>query len=137
MASCATETNVDKNEVSEETQYHALDLSNMDKSIRSQDDFFMYVNGSWVNKTEIPGDQGSWGSFNELRETNNKTVLEVLESASTSDKYAADSDQKKAANYYAVGLDSMAAENAGLTPLQPFFDKIDAITNTDELFSLM
>tara|TARA_R110002050_G_scaffold204327_1_gene339570 strand:+ start:57462 stop:59531 length:2070 start_codon:yes stop_codon:yes gene_type:complete len=137
MASCATETNVDKNEVSEETQYHALDLSNMDKSIRSQDDFFMYVNGSWVNKTEIPGDQGSWGSFNELRETNNKTVLEVLESASTSDKYAADSDQKKAANYYAVGLDSMAAENAGLTPLQPFFDKIDAITNTDELISYL
>lgn len=136
--SCASDNSTVKQEEKPVVeQHHGLDLSNMDKSIRAQDDFFMHVNGSWVENTEIPGDQGSWGAFNELRENNNKVVLEVLESASSSSKYDANSDQKKAANYYAVGMDSAAAEKAGLSPLDPFFSKIDAISNKEDLINYL
>ena len=136
-ASCSSESVVEKKEETPVVENHGLDLSNMDKSIRAQDDFFMHVNGTWVKNTEIPGDQGSWGSFNELRENNNKTVLEVLESAASSAKYDENSDQKKAANYYAVGIDSAAAEKAGLSPLDPFFSKIDAISSKEELINYL
>ncbi|MGB0391817.1 MAG: M13 family peptidase, partial [Salibacteraceae bacterium] len=87
-ASCASDKAVEpKAETASEAPSAGLDLSNMDKDMRAQDDFFMHVNGTWVKNTEIPADQGSWGSFNELRENNNKTVLEVLETASSSSKY--------------------------------------------------
>ena len=34
-----------------------IDMANMDTSVRPQDDFFRYVNGTWLDTTEIPADQ--------------------------------------------------------------------------------
>ena len=38
-----------------------IDFAGMDTSVRPQDDFYSYANGSWVEITEIPGDQSGWG----------------------------------------------------------------------------
>ena len=46
-----------------------IDFAGMDTSVRPQDDFFAYANGTWVETTEIPGDQSGWGSFNILRDS--------------------------------------------------------------------
>ena len=43
-------------------------LENFDKSARPQDDLNQYVNGAWMEKTEIPDDRSSVGSFFDLRE---------------------------------------------------------------------
>jgi predicted metalloendopeptidase len=45
-----------------------IDIPNMDTSVRPQDDFFTYLNGSWIKTTEIPGDKSSWGTFAKLRD---------------------------------------------------------------------
>ena len=37
-----------------------INVSNMDKKIKPNDDFFRYVNGSWLDKTEIPADKTTW-----------------------------------------------------------------------------
>ena len=39
----------------------------MDKSVKPSDDFFKFVNGTWLKNTEIPADKTRWGSFDELR----------------------------------------------------------------------
>jgi putative endopeptidase len=39
------------------------------------------VNGSWLDKAEIPADRTSWGSFNELRKKTDADVLEILNEA--------------------------------------------------------
>lgn len=111
----------------------AIDLSNMDSTISPADDFFMFVNGKWVEKTEIPSDQGRWGSFNELREVNNKIVLKVLEEAAKSGKYEEGTDQYKASNFYSIGMDSLLAEKAGIQPLTPIFENIAAILTKEDL----
>ncbi len=49
----------------EEEKIPGIIVENMDTSVRPNDDFFRYVNGSWLDKTEIPADRTSWGSFNE------------------------------------------------------------------------
>ena len=54
-------------------------LENMDTSVKPTDDFFRYVNGSWVDKTEIPDDQTSWGGFNELRKKTDADVLDTIQ----------------------------------------------------------
>ena len=38
----------------------------MDKSVNPADNFNRYVNGSWLDNTEIPADRTRWGSFDEL-----------------------------------------------------------------------
>src|SRR4051812_38478435 len=67
-------------------QGHALgfDTTAFDKSVRPQDDFFRYVNGTWLKNTEIPSDATSWGSFNELREKSRDGLHTILEEASKS-----------------------------------------------------
>lgn len=110
-----------------------LDLSKIDSTTSPAEDFFRYANGRWLDETEIPGDQGTWGSFNELIETNNNVVLSVLEKAAKSDRYDEDSDQKKAGYFYSVGMDSLLAEKGGIDPIRPYLDHVDKIENIQDL----
>ena len=120
-------------ESKEEATVQAIELANMDSTINPADDFFRFVNGKWLDKTEIPGDQGRWGSFNELREENNEVVLSVLENAAKSGKYEDGTDQKKAGDFYSIGMDSLLAESAGIQPLKPYLEKIESISNIQDL----
>ena len=105
-------------------------LANMDTTINPSDDFFLFMNGSWLERTEIPAEQGRWGSFNELQEFNNDVLLRVLNNAAeNTEKYAEGSDEAKAAQFYKVGMDSAKAETLGLKPIQPLLNQIDSINN--------
>jgi len=108
-------------------------LENMDTTQNPADDFFKFVNGNWLGSTEIPDDQGRWGSFNELREANNEVVLTVLETAAKSEAYGEGTDERKVADFYDSGMDSLRAEAAGVAPLQPYLDQIEGIQNMDDL----
>ena len=67
----------------------------------------------------IPPDRGAWGSFNELRDHNNTIALQVLEKAVRNTEYLEGTDQRKAADFYSLGMDSLAAEV--ITLLKPVF----------------
>lgn len=56
-----------------------VDLSFMDKSVRPQDDFFQFANGTWVKENPIPASESRWGSFNELEQENQKKLTAILE----------------------------------------------------------
>ncbi len=62
-------------------------VENMDTSVRPNDDFFRHVNGNWLDKTEIPADRTSWGSFGELRKTTDADVLTILNDAIEEDNF--------------------------------------------------
>ena len=117
----------------ENTEVVAINTSYMDSTVRPADDFFRFVNGKWIEQTDIPGDEGRWGSFNELREMTNETVLDVLENAGKSGKYDDGTDQKKATDFYSIGMDSLLAEKAGAKPLEPYFEQIASIQNVKDL----
>jgi predicted metalloendopeptidase len=53
----------------------------MDKTVKPANDFFRYVNGTWLDNTEIPSDRTRWGSFDELRQR--QTALAILKEAAT------------------------------------------------------
>jgi len=111
-----------------------INLENIDTAVRPQDDFFTYVNGGWIKKTTIPADQGRWGSFNELREFNNDAVLKVLKSAGANTQlYPEGTDQRKAADFYSIGMDSLLAERAGTEPIKPYIDKINNISSKSDI----
>jgi len=42
-----------------------INLEFMDNSVTPVDDFFKYVNGKWLDNTEIPDDKTRWGSFDD------------------------------------------------------------------------
>ena len=44
-----------------------VDLSSLDKNVRPGDNFFEYVNGSWLKRATIPADRSSTGAFDDLQ----------------------------------------------------------------------
>ncbi len=135
-----------KKENSDNKEIHGIITENMDKKVRPNDDFFRYVNGSWLDKTEIPADRTSWGSFNELRKKTNEDVLEILNEAieqnnmsnlkDAEGKLKLDTDQKKAIDLYETIMDTVARNKAGIDPVKPFLAKIDAVKNLTDLQKL-
>ena len=117
----------------EEEPVRAINLSHMDSTVRLQDDFFLAVNGNWIKQTDIPGDQGRWGSFNELREFNNEAVLKVLEKAMNGEDLPVGSDQAKGVGFYRIGMDSLLAEERGVEPLKPWLEKIGQVRDAESL----
>src|SRR5690242_742737 len=88
---------------------HGLDLSAMDTSVRPGDDFFLYANGSWLKRTEIPADQSRWGSFTILRDKAAKRTADLIQEAAKSNPPAG-SDARKVGDYYASFMDEAAIE---------------------------
>ena len=45
-----------------------VDVDNMDPNVRPGEDFFRYVNGTWLNENPIPEDRSSFDAFAVLRD---------------------------------------------------------------------
>ena len=105
-----------------------LDPKNMDTSVKPQDDFFLYANGGWIKRTEIPPEYSRWGSFNQLIEQNNDALHEIAEKAA---KTKADPktapEMQKVGDYYGSGMDEKTIEAMRTKPLADELKRIDAI----------
>lgn len=135
IVSACGEVISEQEEVNTETP--GINISYIDSTQNPTDDFFKFVNGNWLSSTEIPADQGGWGSFNELREYNNDVLLSVLKKATEENEYGLETDQGKAAAFYQIGMDSLLAEQTGLKPIKPYLDKVDNLSSKRELIDLM
>lgn len=131
-----------KTEQKTEKKTQGIALENMDTTVKPTNDFFRYVNGNWVDKTEIPADRTSWGGFGELRKKTDADVLAILNEAieegnfpkiKDSNGNEIDSDQQKAVNYYETIMDTVARNKAGKSPVLPFLKKIDEIKSFDDI----
>ncbi|WP_339660720.1 M13 family metallopeptidase [Croceibacter atlanticus] len=111
---------------------HGIILSNMDTTVNPKDDFYNYVNGNWMENTEIPDDQSRWGGFGVLRKSTDKNVLNILAEAKESGKYDASTDQAKALAIFESELDTVARDEAGIKPLQPALKLIENINSTED-----
>lgn len=114
-----------------------IDLSLMDTSVSPKNNFFNFVNGTWLKNTEIPADRTRWGSFDELRKKTDFDALAILEEAAKDPKYKSDTDQGKAINLYKSIMDTVARNNGGIAPLKPYLAKINAVKNIAQLQNLM
>ncbi|MCH2192713.1 M13 family metallopeptidase [Kordia sp.] len=114
-----------------------INLEYMDTSVRPNDDFYTYVNGKWMEATEIPADRTSWGGFGVLRKDTDNDVLEILEKANKSGKYAAGTDQAKALLIYNSILDTVARNKDGIKPLQPALDAIASIQTIADMQTVL
>ena len=114
-----------------------INVDLMDKSVKPGDDFFRYVNGTWFDRTEIPGDRVRWGSFDELRQNTDIDALAILKEATANKKLDPNSDQAKAVNVFVTYMDTVSRNKLGIKPIKPTLDKINAIKNVDDLNKLI
>lgn len=114
------------------TQVSGIDTQYMNASVRPGDDFFEYVNGIWLAETEIPADKPFYGGFVKLHEESQERVREIVEASANGD-FAKGTDEQKVGDMYKSYMDMETRNSKGMQPLQPTFDRIDAIENYDDL----
>lgn len=114
-----------------------INVTYMDKSVKPSHDFFRFVNGTWLDNTEIPNDKTRWGSFDELGQRTDANTLAILKEAAKNPKYKSNTDQGKAINLYKSIMDTIARNKQGIAPLKPYLAKIDAIKNIKDLQALL
>ena len=102
-----------------------IDLSGMDNTVRPQDDFFRYANGSWLKHTEIPADKSRYGSFTILYDQSQQDIRKIVDALAVNEKLIG--DEKKVADYYASYMDEARVNELGFTPLKAKLTEIDAI----------
>ncbi|MDP5008151.1 MAG: M13 family peptidase, partial [Glaciimonas sp.] len=114
-----------------------IDMKNINAVVRPQDDFYEYVNGKWLAKTEIPADKSSWGAFNELRESALTDLHTIVDKVSQTKTHKAGSSEQQIADLYASYMDEPALEKLGAKPLDSEFAKIDALKDKKEIAALI
>jgi putative endopeptidase len=104
-------------------------------SIRPQDDLFGYVNGSWLERAEIPPDLSSIGSFMSLYLDAERQTAQILRDAATgaaSGQAPSGSPEQLIGDLFTSFLDETHIEQLGAAPLADDLRAIDAITTTSD-----
>ena len=107
---------------------YGLDLTARDASVKPGDDFFRYVNGTWLKTTQIPGDRVRWGSFDILRARAEDQVRAIIDEIAAKPA-AAGTVEQKIGDFYRSFMDTGAIDAAGLAPVQADIARINAATD--------
>ncbi len=115
----------------------AIDKKNMDLSVKPGDDFFRYVNGGWLDRTTIPEDKTNYTAIAAIREKRDEDIHNILEEVAKITDAEKGSVTQKISDFYFTAMDTEGVNKAGITPLNPEFDKIDKLTSKEELQNLI
>src|ERR1700686_4983371 len=121
---------------------HAADTSsawgfastNLDKSCKPCDDFYQFAMGGWMKNNPIPADRPNWSTGAELQEKNQAELRQIVES-SASAKATHGSNEQKVGDFYATCMDASAIESAGIKPITPQLDAINAMNDRNALLA--
>jgi putative endopeptidase len=111
-----------------------LETVNIDSTVKPGDNFFLYVNGAWIKKAEIPATETGVGSFTDLDKSTREHLKELLESAAKSNNTKGSIEQL-VGDYYAAGMDSATIEKRGYEPVKPVLQKIDGLTDAQSILN--
>ncbi|TQS91792.1 M13 family peptidase [Arthrobacter sp. TS-15] len=113
-----------------------ISLSNIDHSVRPQDDLYQHVNGAWLNSTTIPDDRPLEGTFTALRDGAELAVKAIIEEAAAKGESATGIEQK-VGGLYASFMDEEVVEAKGMDPVRSRLDEVQAVGSVEELAALM
>ena len=108
-------------------------ITNRDTTVNAAENFFYYANGGWFKKNPISSSDVSNGIFNTIQDTINSQVRQICEKSAEDANAAKGSDKQKIGDFYASGMDTIAIEKAGITPLKKEFNLIQKIKDVPTL----
>ncbi|CAA9557065.1 MAG: hypothetical protein AVDCRST_MAG19-1320 [uncultured Thermomicrobiales bacterium] len=108
-------------------EIHGIDPANMDLTVDPAADFYRFANGGWLDRTQIPADEGQYGVFNEVNDRTTAQLLDLLGRLSTEGGVQGGTDEWKAVEMFRQGTDLTTRNAQGVDPIRPTVAEIDAI----------
>ncbi|WP_068546624.1 M13 family metallopeptidase [Thalassotalea crassostreae] len=124
-------------EVQKTTLVSGIDASNMNTEIRPQDDFYLYVNGGWLDSNPMPSDKTAIGSFYDLRDKSDADVKAIIEELAATENLEMGTDEQKVADLFKSYMNVEALNKAGVKPIEPILAEIAAVDSKDALATFM
>lgn len=112
-----------------ETQY-------IDDSVHPGDDFNRYVNGGWLDSTEMPPGFSRFGSFTELFLLSEERINGIIQEASEQNG-APGTPQQQIGDLYSSFMDQERREELGFDPVRPMLSQIASASSHDDIATLM
>ena len=109
-----------------------FDMTAIDQGTKPGDDFFQYVNGAWVARTDIAADRTSAGVGVDLADQAERDVRAIVENLANT-KTQPGTVAQQVGDYYASWMDEASVEALGTKPLKPYLDYVWAINNKTAL----
>ena len=110
-----------------------IDASDIDHSVRSQDDLFGYANGAWLKQHPIPPDRSWYGESAVMQDRSLQQQRGVLEAAMT----ASSIDERKVGDLYASFMNDAQVQQTSLEGLLPDLAQIALVKQSADLGGLM
>ena len=116
----------------QQTLGSGLDMSNLDNSVRPQDDFFGYACGGWMKNHPLPAAYSRYGSFDVLGEDNDKRINGILKEL-LENTYQKGSVEQKLSDLYKLAMDEKRRNSEGVKPLKPVLDRMEKAKTVADL----
>src|SRR5882757_8255352 len=111
---------------------HGISIANMDPSVKPGDNFYLYANGGWLERTVIPPDRSGISVFSVLSDLSNHRTRSLIEDAGKANAPAG-SDTRKIADLYHSYMDEAGIESRGLKPIEPSLKALADIQDKNQL----
>ena len=132
IVACGGNNKKSENAMTDKNADKGLSLAEMDTTVRPQDDFYNYVNGTWAKTAKIPADKPTWGSFHILREKTDENCLLILDNL-LKENFAKGTEGQKIKDLYESFIDWKKRDAEGLKPIEGLLTKIDNIKTLADL----
>lgn len=127
LAACGTKKSND---------YTTISLDYLDKSVKPQEDFFQFSNGSWIANNKIPASESRWGSFNELDQNNKAKLTAILEEAMKNPGEKGSQNQILG-DYYAAYMNMDLRNTQGIRGLEGEFLRLARLNSKDQIVEII
>lgn len=132
VAACNSNSSSQEAEA-DSTRVPAFALNSIDSTFKPCDDFDEFANGNWKKNNPIPSTESRWGAFNVLDKENKEVRLKgIINDITALTDLKKGTEEQQIADYYRSFLDTTAIEKLGVTPLQPYLDKINAVKTLED-----
>lgn len=108
-------------------------MTDFDKTVRPQDDFFGYVNNNWIKNNPIPADQKRWGHFGMLREKSIEAINEIVNDILKLNPIELNHNQMLIKSFFESGMIYSNNKQNQLATLKSEIDKINNIADKKEI----
>lgn len=115
----------------------ALEHAHLDRRADPCTDFNRYANGGWIAGNPVPAELGSWGTFHEVQQRNERVLRKLLERASARRRAPESEAERVLGEFYCACMDEARAQREGAAPLRPWLQRIDALGERAELLPLL
>ncbi len=120
----------------EPEQVSGVHLDAVDRATRPQDDFYQFVNGGWLDSTEIPEIYSGYTVYHEVNERVEIALREIIEAAADSPGEKG-SESQQVGDIYGSWMNVESINAAGVAPAQSELDLVATIDSVNSLVGAM